>query len=553
MTSTLWKESVTFRVWLALCRLWRILCGIWEESVLRRVLQNLGRLWKQQARSSRVLRFLCREGRLSSAWERSLTCRGLSFLLCLPGTLLHALYNTFRLLFDQSATGWMYFEAGEQTAIAESWLILAMWVIPFKYWDNVLSIRSFLFLLLLFHLGAMRHRRFRLDLGNIGFYPLLFFCTLVLAVPLSYRSALSVRFFGYHLAAAMCVLATVSAVRNGTDLKRLAAAASGVVCVSSLYGVIQRMQGVKVVAAYVDAKLNPDMPGRVMSYFDNPNTFAEVLVILLPLTLGLALASRTRRGKLAAALVWVLGVAALLMTYSRAGWVGFALSIVVLILSTRPMLLLPLALFCLAAVPFLPSAVWTRITTITNMNDTTTSSRFPAYEAAWKAINEQFFTGVGLGTEAVKQYVKDMRLYKGSAPFVHAHNLYLEVWAETGIVGICALIGSILWGIKRGFRMAAACPRTAARTLTRAAAAGMCGIALCAVADYPWHYPRVMVIFWFLFAMTLAGAKVCRREIAAEAVRIQREEEERRNRIPRLPGYDPNTSKKRKGRKKRRR
>ena len=32
------------------------------------------------------------------------------------------------------------------------------------------------------------------------------------------------------------------------------------------------------------------------------------------------------------------------------------------------------------------------------------------------------------------------------------------------------------------------------------------------LADYLWNYPRVMSIFWFVFALAIAGVKVCRRE-----------------------------------------
>ena len=85
----------------------------------------------------------------------------------------------------------------------------------------------------------------------------------------------------------MCVLVTVSAVRGTEDLKRLAAGGGVCVLVSSLYGVYQRIQGVEVNESYVDLEVNAGMPGRVESYFDNPNTFAEVLILLLPLVLAL--------------------------------------------------------------------------------------------------------------------------------------------------------------------------------------------------------------------------------------------------------------------------
>ena len=35
---------------------------------------------------------------------------------------------------------------------------------------------------------------------------------------------------------------------------------------------------------------------------------------------------------------------------------------------------------------------------------------------------------------------------------------------------------------------------------------------VCGLADYLWNYPRVMCIFWFVFAVALAGVKICRTE-----------------------------------------
>ena len=46
-------------------------------------------------------------------------------------------------------------------------------------------------------------------------------------------------------------------------------------------------------------------------------------------------------------------------------------------------------------------------------------------------------------------------------------------------------------------------------------AAALMGTMVCGLADYIWNYPRVMCIFWFVFALTIAGIKVCRRETEA--------------------------------------
>lgn len=278
---------------------------------------------------------------------------------------------------------------------------------------------------------------------------------------------------------------------------------------ASLYGVYQRIQGVEVNASYVDLKVNAGMPGRVYSFFDNPNTFAEVLILLLPLTLALVLCSRRPLSRFIAGGVFLVGVVALGMTYSRASWVGGACAMAVMVFLWRPRLIPLFAALCLLCVPLLPDTIWNRILTIANPNDTSTASRLPLYEAALEVIKTSPVSGAGLGTAAVQKFIDDLNLYHGKAPFVHAHNFFLEVWIEAGLLGITGFLASMLWNIKRAARAVRRCEDCAARTITCAACAALCGALVCGLADYLWNYPRVMCMFWFVFAMALAGIKVC--------------------------------------------
>ena len=499
------RESYVYHLWVTLC-------SIYEDSVVCRALTNLGAWCNRQIDSSRVLRVLCREGAVARAWPDSMLCRLLTFLVNLPGWLLHQVYRALRVTFEDSFFAGLAFEMGHQTAIAQSWLIMLLWVIPFSHWNNAYSMMGFAVLVVLFYAGSMRRETFRLDLANIGFYPLILFGAMFLGVVFSYAPSLSFRFLIYHISAALCVLVTVSAVRNADDLKRLSAGGAVCVAVSGLYGIVQRIQGVEVNESYVDMELNAGMPGRVYSFFDNPNTFAEVLILLLPLVLALSLCSKHWLGKLAAFGIFMVGGVALAMTYSRASWVGFACAMVVFVFLWKPKLIPAFILLCCVAVPFLPDTIWNRILTITNMNDSSTSSRFPLYEAAINVIKSSPITGGGLGTAATQAYIKKFNLYHGEAPFVHAHNFYLQVWIEAGLLGVVGFVSSMLWNIKRTAHMVRHRADSAARTIAAAAASAMCGAMVCGLADYLWNYPRVMCIFWFVFAMALAGTKVCSRE-----------------------------------------
>lgn len=491
---------------------WFALCALYEDSRLHRCLTMAGSWCNRQVDTSALLAVLCREGGAARAWGDSHLCRGLTFLLNLPGWLLHKLYQSLRPIFDESFIAPLVFELGHETAIAQSWLLMLLWVIPFKRWNNAYSLLAFAALLCLFYVGAMGRKDFRLDVKSIGFYPVLLFGAMGLGVVFSYAPSLSLRFLFYHVSAALCVVVTVSAVRCGEDLKRLTAGGGFVVLASSVYGIFQRIQGVKVNKSFVDVTLNEGMPGRIDSFFDNPNTFAEVLILLLPLVIALIFCSKYLLAKLLASGVLVLGVAALGMTYSRASWVGFAVSCVVLVFLWKPKLIPLFAILCLLCLPLLPETIWNRILTIVNPADSSTSSRIPLYEAAINVVEKSPVTGAGLGTAAVQQYIRDWNLYHGRAPFVHAHNFYLQVWIEAGLLGVVGFVGALLWNIKTAARTVRHCTDSAARTITCAAAAALCGAMVCGLADYLWNYPRVLCIFWFVFALALAGAKVCRSE-----------------------------------------
>ncbi len=499
---TLYRESYLYH-------LWRTLCAAWEESGLHRLFERLGGWCSEQIDTSALLRPLCREGRVAKGWADSLLCRIVSFLINLPILLLQSLYRALQPTFEDSFFARLVFAVGEETAVVQSWLIMLLWCIPYEYWNNAYTLMAFVFLLLVFCAGAMRREAYRFDVKTIGFYPLVLFGAIFLGVVFSYTRSQSPRFLVYHIAAALCVLVTVSAVHTARDMKRLAAGGSVCVAVSSLYAIMQRMQGLEVNKSYVDLKVNADMPSRVMSFFDNPNAYAEVLMMLLPLTIALVLCSRSGLGKLAAFGAMALGVIALGMTYGRASWIGFACAMAVMVFLWKPKLIPLFILLCIAAVPFLPASIWNRILTITNMEDTSTASRIPLYETAIKIIKKSPVAGAGLGTAAVQSFVKRYKLYWGHAPFVHAHNIYLQVWIEAGILGLLGFVSAMLWNIKRAAHVVRHSGSSEARTLTCGAAAALCGAMVCGLADYLWNYPRVMCIFWFVFAMALAGARLC--------------------------------------------
>lgn len=504
---TLWKES---RCACLLLALW----GLYEESWLKRRVINpledwVGRQWH----SSLTEGLIISEGALSRAWSGSLSCRALSALLNLPAAVLHRLYCLLRRPMEESVLANLLFDMGEESSIAVSWLFPALLLIPFSHWSNSYSFLVFAAALLLFYAAGMRNPAFRVDAADFGPYLVFFAMAVCFSVPLSHYPALSQRFLLYHAAGMLCVVVVVGSVQNAEQLSRLAAGASLGVLYTGLYGIYQRVVvGVEVNLSYVDLTYNADMPGRVYSVFDNPNTFAQALILLLPLSAALLLSSRHWWGRLLALAAIGAGGAALLMTYSRACWVGLFVGMVLFVFLWNARLVPLCALLCVLAVPFLPTSVLNRILTITNFSDTSTSSRFPLYTATVAALKMSPIRGAGLGGDAVRQFIRLNELYHAKAPYVHAHNMVLQVWAETGLLGIVSFLGGVLWTLKSAVRAAREKCSAQARLITIGGASAIAGAMVCGLADYLWNYPRVQCVFWFTVAVTLAGIKVCRRE-----------------------------------------
>ena len=245
--------------------------------------------------------------------------------------------------------------------------------------------------------------------------------------------------------------------------------------------------------------------------------------MLIPLAAALLLGSRSFWGKLGALIALCTGVVALGMTYSRASWIGAAVAAFAFVFLWKRKLIPGFIFLGIVALPLLPSTIFNRIFTIFNMEDTSTSSRFPLYEAALEMIRTRPVRGAGLGTDAVRTAIKDMNLYHGTAPFVHSHDLYLQIWRETGLIGILSYLAAMISTLKMGAKAVKLhCPGEV-RLIVIGAASAVAGILVDCLADYLWNYPRVMLIFWFVFAILLAGIKLARRagqQRAAEGVRL---------------------------------
>ncbi len=486
------------------------LLALWQGSAAGRLMAWLfsacARLWA----GCGLAAFFYREGWFARRWRESGLCALVSWVANIPAALLHLLYRAKPALWEGSAFAQLGYAMGDAVPFWAGLGLFAILCVPYELWDNACSLLLALALLLLFYAAGMRRREARLDAAAMGPYAFLYWGAVLVSVVFSNYRSLSLRFLLYHIPCFLLVFVIVSAVRSSRQLVQMALGLGGGVLVSSLYAFYQRLVlHITVNPSYVDMSINAGMPGRVYSFFENPNSYAELLLLLLPLLVALFFIFRRLSAKIAALLVFGIGAAAIVMTYSRASWVGLVVAALVYIFLWDRRFL-PLCLVVgLCAVPLLPSTVLNRILTITNTSDSSTSSRFPLYNAGARMIARQPLMGVGLGIDAVQARVTELNYYDAAIPFVHTHNTFLQVWLETGLLGLVSLLGHVLWTVKSAARAVRTSTDTAARHIAIGGASALCGAMVCGLADYLWNYPRVMFIFWAVAGMTVAAVKLC--------------------------------------------
>lgn len=496
----------------AVCRffiaLWAALTGAWETSRVVNGVRAFGRSVAAAVKGSALCRFLWREGILARNWRDSLACKAITMILNIPFLICKWLYNAMKTVLDGS----LCFR-GISGVCGKSFALLGLFLAvmlmtPHNSWDNRYALMGAVALVALFAFGSGPRPRRWMEPGAFGPYYIFFMAFICMAFLSSLSWKMSIRFVGFHLAAFLLAVLVVSTVKKYEQLHLVVALAMAGLTVAALYGCYQGVTGVAVVANQQDLSVNAGMPGRVYSFFDNPNNFAELLVMLTPMNYALFLNAKSWRGKVAALFSFGACGGALAFTYSRSGWLGFALATVVFIAFCNWKLIPLLVALGACGIPLLPETMYNRLLTIGNTKDTSTSYRFAIYKASNVLMKDYWIRGVGLGSDILTKTFRGYPpMFDGNFP-IHTHNNYLQVWAETGIFGVVSFIAMLLYQVKTGIKAFLAATDKRVKNLLAAAMAGFCGILLISVAEYTWFYARNMFTYFFLFGVIAACVKL---------------------------------------------
>jgi putative inorganic carbon (HCO3(-)) transporter len=189
---------------------------------------------------------------------------------------------------------------------------------------------------------------------------------------------------------------------------------------------------------------------RVSGTIGSPNGAAAYLAFFLTLAVSTLFAQVSRRLKRVSLVAVALGVPALILTFSRGGWVSFLVSITIICLATRKNRLPVRSLAFAGGIALSLGLIFQSSITERLFGDDNGAAqvRLPLAETALRMIGGHPLLGVG-----ANNFPLQIEEYDEPGDWLYTvHNKYLLIAAETGIASLLAFLWFLARTLRRGWR-----------------------------------------------------------------------------------------------------
>lgn len=262
---------------------------------------------------------------------------------------------------------------------------------------------------------------------------------------------------------------------------------------------------VLVLRGFADAPeiFNFNLTYRFDYPLDHANSAGYLLAMTIPLCLIVAVTESGWRRWLAS-FSCLAQMLALVLSYSRGAWMGWIAAMVLFGIAARQWkALLIVLLIAGTSVVMLPALRQRVASVIKPESDPSLSDRMRLARDAFELGLDHPILGVGYGRGRLKAALRSQ--YAGTAsegsPVWHTHNVYIELFAETGLLGLGSFIWLVLSTLWHVLRSAAVGP-SPQRLVGFAIASSWTAAAVAGLGDVPFyhHTPRVFLFSLFVLA-----------------------------------------------------
>lgn len=487
----------------------------WQNSLIYRLLGAIYHVFSNAFRYSLFRRIMVHESKLQQIYENCLLSKIIDWIIDFVILILGKIEKYFAVAFKNSKIvnlfkGSLFINFEFIFAVFAG----GMYIVPHNLWSNMFAVAGTFLLVAVYALLCAANQRRVLYPKKLGL-PLLIFALLTPVTMLfTVEKGNSLRVLIFVFAALALMWITASNLDTEEKLKNLLCWIYIAVIFTALFAIFQRAVGIEANPTFIDQELNPNLPARVYSTVDNPNNYAELLVLFMPLAAVYAMNIKNVLRRFICCILLALPMLALVMTYSRSGWLSIALTVFIFVYYTNKKLVPWMFVAAILCVPFLPASVMTRLGNLFNVADSSANFRLELWESCLRLLSKgnRWLTGIGLGPYTYNQNMLQVTTIKIAQSMPHTQMLYLELIMEWGIFGFITYMWFIITKIISG-----ACQINKSRSkyvngALISSVASLIGIAILSVFEYIWFYPRIMFAYFVVVGIMIACTRMARRE-----------------------------------------
>lgn len=199
----------------------------------------------------------------------------------------------------------------------------------------------------------------------------------------------------------------------------------------SIIGIFQFyfLKNIIIPASWVDENVyNIEM--RSFSTLLNPNVLGGYLLLIISLTIG---ELEYKEGNKIYLTILFLSSYCLVLTYSRSAWITLFILVFTNLILRKKAHYFFYGIFYILLILSIGRNGLERLSIDNALYDSSIYYRIEIYRAAVRIIKENILIGTGLNT--MQYYINDYSNFI-KAPVYHAHNIILNIWGETGFIGV---------------------------------------------------------------------------------------------------------------------
>jgi O-antigen ligase len=256
---------------------------------------------------------------------------------------------------------------------------------------------------------------------------------------------------------------------------------------------------------------------NIISTFGNTTYFSGFLVLVIPLLLSEGFSKKNfSRHQIFLIILFLLALYLLVMTESRSAWVALIVSCLLFFFlwSTsgrqRWIILAGFGVAMLVTILLFPALVERRLSSIFEVSPTSSlTRRLVIYDGAWRSFLDAPILGHGIGNFIVilpKYRSPDYWMSRTEDIVPHAHNEFLEILSETGMLGFLFWILPIFFCL-RALWKAMKHATDPERTIFIGYACSIVAVLVDNLASMNLRTVPVATIFWFILGVASRQAQ----------------------------------------------